>query len=72
MYGMGCEREGAFTLFCESINCGQRQAKVSVAGAARLKQNVPTLGGQGWDRVTHHLPYGKRLWGGSRCGLGEK
>lgn len=29
---------------------GQRQAKVSVAGAASLKQDVPTKGGQGWGQ----------------------
>ena len=40
-------------LCCHSLfgcmNYGQRQAKVSVAGAATLKQHVPTIGGQGWD-----------------------
>lgn len=29
---------------------GQRQAKVSVEGAASLKQDVPTKGGQGWGQ----------------------
>ena len=72
-------------LCCHSLfgcmNYGQRQAKVSVAGAATLKQHVPTIGGQGWDSahsVTFTLSHeghdhkGKDFIGRSRCRLGEK
>lgn len=39
----------------ECINYGQRQAKLSVAATAALKQNVPPLVGQGRATLTHPL-----------------
>lgn len=48
----------ALALFqIQCIDYGQRQAKLSVAGVAALKQHVPPFRGQLWDTLTHLISW---------------